>query len=308
MAKHRLIYLAALLGSCIFYLVYGQWLSWLILIAVAVLPWFSLAVSLPAMLLFHIAPEGRKILHMGEDADFLLLGRCRYPAPPFRGWLMLRSCQTGETISYADCRDAITTHCGGFTVTAEKVRIYDYLGLFSMPVWKKEGKTILVYPHPIPLSLPEDLRRQSSLRWKPKNGGFAENHELRLYRPGDPANQVHWKLSVKTGSLILREPVEPTRKDRWLTMNLRGTEEERDRKFGRLLWLGKRLLDQNMPFSLCCLTGNGTMNFCVSEESQLHSAMEQLLCQPVTTGDLRESLAQSPGQYHIGGAPDENGA
>ena len=308
MAKHRLIYLAALLGCCIFYLVYGQWLSWLILIAVAVLPWFSLAVSLPAMLLFHIAPEGRKILHMGEDADFLLLGRCRYPAPPFRGWLMLRSCQTDETISYADCRDAITTHCGGFTVTAEKVRIYDYLGLFSMPVWKKEGKTILVYPHPIPLSLPEDLRRQSSLRWKPKNGGFAENHELRLYRPGDPANQVHWKLSVKTGSLILREPVEPTRKDRWLTMNLRGTEEERDRKFGRLLWLGKRLLDQNMPFSLCCLTGNGTMNFSVAEESQLHSVMEQLLCQPVTTGDLRESLAQSPGQYHIGGAPDENGA
>ena len=308
MAKHRLIYLAVLLGNCIFYLIYGQWLSWLILIAVAALPWFSLAVSLPAMLLFHIAPEGRKILHMGEDADFFLLGRCRYPAPPFRGWPMLRSCQTGETISYADCRDTITAHCGGFTVTAEKVRIYDYLGLFSMPVWKKEGKTILVYPHPIPLSLPEDLRRQSSLRWKPKNGGFAENHELRLYRPGDPANQVHWKLSVKTGSLILREPVEPTRKDRWLTMNLSGTEEERDRKFGRLLWLGKRLLDQNMPFSLCCLTGNGTMNFSVSEEAQLRSTVEQLLCQPVTTGDLRESLAQSPGQYHIGGAPDEDGA
>ena len=268
MVKTRLIYLAALLGSCIFYLVYGQWLSWLILIAVTSLPWFSLAVSLPAMFLFHITPDGQEVLHMGGDAEFLLLGQCRYPLPPFRGWLMLRNLQTGEILSYADSRNAITTHCGGFRMTAEKVRIYDYLGLFSMPVRKKEGKTILVYPHPTPLSLPEDLRRQSSLRWKPKHGGFAENQELRLYRPGDPMNQVHWKLSAKTGSLILRESVEPTRKDRWLTMNLRGSAEELDRKFGRLLWLGKRLLDQNLPFTLHCLTGNGRLTFPVAEEAE----------------------------------------
>ena len=308
MGKRRLLYLAVLAGSCLFYLVYGQWLSWLVLIAVAALPWFSLVVSLPAMLRFHITSEGPETLEMGKKANLLLLGRCRYPMPPFRGWLMLQNTQTGETLSYADRRKEITAHCGGFTVTAEKVRIFDYLGLFSLPVWKRESKTLLVYPQPMPLSLPEDLRRQSSLRWKPKPAGFAENHELRLYRPGDAMNQVHWKLSTKTGNLILREAVEPAQKDRWLTMNLRGTAEERDRKFGRLLWLGKRLLDQNLPFSLCCLTGNGKLTFSIAEQADLQQAVDCLLCQPMTTGDLRESLTQSPGQYHIGGEPDEMGA
>ena len=119
-------------------------------------------------------------------------------------------------------------------------------------------------------------------------------------------NQVHWKLSVKTGDLILREGVAPNKQDAYLTMNLRGTPEERDRKFGRLRWLGTRLLEQKIPFSLCCLTGNGLLTFPVTEEGDLQKAVDHLLCQPVTGEDLRRTLPQTLWQYHIGGMPDEN--
>ena len=72
MAVRRLIYLAAL-GLCfVFYIAYGQWLSWLILVAVLALPWFSLLLSLPAMLRFRASPSGPCTLSLGEEGE---LGR-----------------------------------------------------------------------------------------------------------------------------------------------------------------------------------------------------------------------------------------
>lgn len=32
---------------------------------------------------------------------------------------------------------------------------------------------------------------------KPRVGAYAEEHELRPYRPGDPMRTVHWKLTAK---------------------------------------------------------------------------------------------------------------
>ena len=57
-----------------------------------------------------------------------------------------------------------------------------------------------------------DLDRYIARAWKPKSGGVCRrNHELRLYRPGDSLNQVHWKLTAKTGKWMIRQPMEPQR-------------------------------------------------------------------------------------------------
>lgn len=308
MTGRRILYLATLLGCGIFYIAYGQWLAWFLLVTVVILPWFSLLLSLPAMLSFRIRPAGDEILEMGDDAELWLLGSCRWPMPPFRGHLMLQPHLSGQVSRYQEASESITSHCGGILVTARKVRIFDYLGLFSIPVWKKEETTILVRPHPVPVALPDDLHRHISLRWKPKyGGGFAENHELRLYQPGDSFNQVHWKLTAKTGTLILREPVEPVQGLVLLTMDLDGTADELDRKFGRLLWLGNRLLEQELPFELHALTGEGAMTFSVSDTAGLQKAIDTLLCcGTVREGSLREQRNAAAWHCHIGGAPDES--
>lgn len=303
----RLLYLAILLGCGIFYIAYGQWLAWLLLMAVAALPWFSLVVSLPAMVNFRVRPAGQELLTMGDTPeDLWLLGSCRFSMPPFRGQLTLRNCISGESFRYREDMEPVTTHCGGITVTGKNVRIFDYLGLFSMPVWKKESITLLVRPQPIPVPLPEDLHRHISMVWKPKyGGGFAENHELRQYHPGDNLNQIHWKLSAKTGQLILREPVEPQQGQVLLTMHLRGTAEEIDRKFGRLLWLGTTLLQQELPFTLRCLTGNGVLTYAIADSDALQKAIDALLCQSAAKeGDLRQQDFSAQWHCHIGGAAD----
>lgn len=307
MAGRRLGYLASLLGCWIFYIAYGEWFSWVALLLILGLPWLSLLLSLPAIFQFRLEPECPAAVQMGTPAQVWLLGACGYPMPPFSGKIRLRRHITGEEMRYQAEEGLPTDHCGGIAVTVEKGKVHDYLGLFAFPVKKKASASVLVRPAAVAVAVPPDLNRYIARSWRPKfGGGYAENHELRLYRPGDSLNQVHWKLSAKTGKLMLREPMEPQRGLVLLTLNLRGTPEELDRKFGRLLWLGMYLLERNVPFEVRALTGEGIVSLPVTGEQELNKAVDTLLRAPAAReGDLRLRQYRASWQYHIGGDADE---
>ena len=307
MFGRRMIYLTALAGCLVFYIAYGEWFSWLALLLMLGLPWLSLLLSLPAMLGFRAYAGGPLALPQGTEGEVWLAGSSRFPLPPFHGKLRLRCCITGEATRYLPSRGLPTEHCGGITVSVKKLRVCDYLGLFAFPVKCREKKTVLVRPTPLPVPEPPDLQRYIARSWRPKfGGGFAENHELRLYRPGDSPNQVHWKLSAKTGKLTLREPREPQRGLVLLTLTLRGTPDELDRKFGRLLWLGNYLLEQNVPFEIRALTAEGIRSLSVSNGHELTKAIDTLLCTGAAPeGSIRDQFYAASWQYHIGGEPDE---
>lgn len=307
MAVRRLWYLVALLSSWIFYIAYGEWFSWIVLWLVGLLPWFSLLVSLPAIVLFRAAPEGPDWLVKGGFGELSLQGKCPLPMPPFRGRIRLTNRITGEKRRYDPLSGIPAAHCGGITAKAEKLRVCDYLGLFAFPVKAREEKTVLIRPTPLKVPMEADLQRYTAQSWRPKfGGGFAENHELRLYRPGDSLNQVHWKLSAKTGKLILREPMVPIRGKLLLTMDLSGDPDALDRKLGRLLWMGSYLLEQDAPFELRVLTGDGLLVFSIALAQELDKALDSLLCAcAVKDGSIREQAYAASWQYHIGGEPDE---
>jgi len=300
-------FLAVLLASGSYYVASGEWLSAVLLTVAAGLPWLSLLVSLPAIRNFRASPAGLDIVQMGEETELWLLGSCTAPMPPFRGRLRLHRCITGEDSRYRAENGFPTEHCGGFTVTVEKIRVYDYLGLFAFRVKALENKTVIVRPQKYPILQPPQVEQFTPKNWKPKpGGGFAENHEMRLYRPGDSLNQIHWKLSAKTGELILREPMEPIRGLVLLTMTLRGDLDTLDRKFGRLAWMGEYLLDQNVPFEIRALTGDGLLTFPVSGITELYKAVDRLLCTPAAAeGSIRDQCFDASWQYHIGGEADE---
>lgn len=307
MFGRRIWYLSVLVGCGIFYIAYGEWFSWVALLTVLALPWLSLLLSLPAILSFRIEAGGAGALPMGGEGDVWLLGSSSLPMPPFKGKLRLRRCITGESFRYRPISGLPTEHCGGIAVTVEKARVCDYLGLFAFPAKTGGQETILVRPVPVPVPEPPDLKRYIARSWRPKfGGGFAENHELRLYRPGDSLNQVHWKLSAKTGNLTLREPMVPQRGLVLLTMNLRGTPEELDRKFGRLLWLGNYLLEQDIPFEIRALTADGVRSIPVGDGHALNKAIDALLCSGAAKqGSIQDRCYAASWQYHIGGDADE---
>lgn len=299
------MYLTALAVSAVFYLAYQEWFAWFALMILLWLPWFSLVVSLPAMLRFRSGILCPQRILMGGYAEARLAGWCDLPAPPFRGQVELKQNFTGESQRRGAAMIVPSGHCGCVMARPEKVKVYDYLGLFALKCKTAEPAALLVMPKPVEVPELPELERFLARGWRPKpGGGFAENHELRLYRPGDGLNQIHWKLTAKTGKLTIREPMEPIRGQLALTMNLRGTPEELDRMLGRLLGIGNHLLGRELGFTLRVLTGEGMGKWQVRSRQELEQAVDGLLRSKIAgEGDIRQAEASDGWQYHIGGEP-----
>ena len=304
MTGRRIAYLGILVGCLVFYFCYQLWLSWVLLLTVAILPWLSLLLSLPAMIQFRAEVELPDHAEKNEVVHTFLWGLSHLPQPRFLGKLIREDLLTGESVRHRSRRPLPTERCGGCQISVRRLRVCDYLGLFALPVRSPEPKVMVVRPDPVPMADMPDLSHCIPRAWKPKHGGgFAENHELRLYRPGDSLNQVHWTLSAKTGELILREPMEPIRERLVLTMDLSG---DIDRKCGQLLWLSRNLLAQDLAHEIRCLTGDGVIIHDVTDENKLMTAMDNLLCHPMAPGGtLRDRVTGAVWQYHIGGDADE---
>ena len=302
MAGRRTVYLIALIGSVVFYWAYREWLSYFFLMLILALPWFSLALSLPAMLTCRATVEGPEAVLLGTETELSWRGHCRLPLPAITGKLLVQHTMTGEKEKITSGDWVLSEHCGTLQVRIHKPRCCDYLGVFAIPIRDRSELSVLVRPVPVMPEQMPDLSRCRSSAWRPKpGGGFAENHELRLYRPGDNLRQVHWKLSAKTGKLIVREAMEPVRSRVLLTMALRGTGDELDRKFGQLLWMSNYLLQNGLPHSICCQTGNGMELLPISMEQDVVPAIDRLLMAPPVPYDFTPEYLSADWRYHIGG-------
>ena len=175
----RLAYLAAVVGCGLFYLTFGRWLLWMLLLGLLALPVVSLALSIPAIRSIRLGVAGPDRVKVGEKAELLLMGSCDMPMPPFRGRLILRDLRTGEKHPYREETGFLPQNCGGYAVEIEKGKVLDYLGLFSFPVRKKRNGQLLVLPAKCPLETQPEELDLPPLRWKPSTQRLGENHEPR---------------------------------------------------------------------------------------------------------------------------------
>lgn len=308
MAGRRITFLLLLLLTFIFAIAYQQWLAWFLFAALALLPIFSLLVSLPALIMARFRLEIPDAVTIGQPLEARVLCKCPVPAPVWRYRLQADQLPSGYRWRLYSTFDIPTNHCGCLHISVKKFKIFDYFGLFKKSA-KLPSRQYRVTVRPIPVALPEEPQLDSCIfpAWKPKpGGGFAENHELRLYRPGDNIQQIHWKLSAKTGSLILRQPMEPVRGRVLVRLDLKGTPSELDRKLGQLLWLGRRLLEKDIHFQIQCLTGRGKEYLDVTSEVSLIRRIDTLLDSPqATIGSLADEPEMAVWQYFIGGDSHE---
>lgn len=307
MVRRWCLFLALLLGCLILNVAYQGWLAWLLLMALLWMPVLSLIVSLPAMLTVRVKPECGGAVSMGGNVVQDVKASSIFPMPRYRCRVRVTRTVTCESWVLQRGELLPTEHCGELLCQPEKCWVYDYLGMFRLKVRKCGPSSVLVRPVPVKMAAPADLERHMAKSWRPKpGGGFAENHELRLYRPGDKLNQVHWKLTAKTGKIMIREAMEPQRSRMLLTMDLQGTSQEIDAKMGKLLWLGEHLLSREQQFEITVLTGEGVQSIPVSTEQMLTQAIDRLLCmKPATEGSVLRCSGASDWCCHIGGGTDE---
>lgn len=93
-----------------------------------------------------------------------------------------------------------TLHCGEARLEKARVRIYDALGLFSLPVWGAGDFAVCVLPG-VDDRYGRELERVAQT--------FADAQEddiyIRGYRQGDSIHRIYWKLSAKEGELQVRD-------------------------------------------------------------------------------------------------------
>ncbi len=305
MALRWAVYLLSLAVCTVFYTFYQGWISYILFLVMLGFPWLSLLISLPAILRFRLRVEAPEAVTRGTSIHTSLIGQSPLPLPMFTGRIRVRRVTDGETWSVPQQAVFDAEHCGTLELTAQRVWVFDYLGLIPIPVRQKVRTEVIVRPTEVKMRVPSGLEQLLARAWRPRpGGGYSEHHEMRLYRPGDSLNQIHWKLTAKAGKLIVREPMQPDRGAILLALELAGTAEELDRMFGRLLSFGKQLLERGISFEVSAATVKGQQAFTVTMEEDLIRAIDTLLCIEASKESVM-TQAPTSRQIRIGGGVND---
>lgn len=305
MAGRRILYTLSLAGTMAFYWASRNWLSAVLVLTAVFLPWLSLILTLPAIIGGKGQLQCPSHVTAGTPAKVCLSLSSRFPPPPISGKLRLTALFTEKSSRVKPGTALPTSHCGAFRVRCRFFWAADYMGLIRLPVFLGENRLVLVRPAAVkPEQLP-DINRYLNTVTRPKaGGGYSEIHELREYRPGDNLRQIHWKLSAKTGDLIVREPMEARQDAVILTMALRGTPDALDQKLGRLLGTSSLLAENNIRHRIVCYTGTGMVSIPVSSEQEAVDAIDALLQQPLASDGDVPPYPNAAWRHHIGGGAD----
>lgn len=133
MLKRWLRYLAVWAVCLVFYFAYRQWMAWIVLMSVSLLPLLSLAVSLPAMLLSRFTLSMPKGVAAGTVTPMDIRLECPLPPPVWQVRITARHTLTGKTWILQPGLDCPTEHCGALYISITRGRVYDYMGLFFLP-------------------------------------------------------------------------------------------------------------------------------------------------------------------------------
>lgn len=174
--------------------------------------------------------EGTSMSLAFENRGFLPVGRVLLKgklAMPGEKETKIRQCLLGVGIRDSKVmRLSIQTpHCGEARLDKARVRIYDMLGLFSLPARGAGSFAVCVLPR-VNAGYGHELERVAQT--------FADAQEddiyIRGYRQGDSIHRVYWKLSAKEGELQVRdyEPFSSVSLYLDFPQKLRGQAEEWD--------------------------------------------------------------------------------
>ena len=284
MISRRVIYIIALTGSFFLYVLSPFWFPLYLFVILLSLAPFDFLISLPGMLTRHAILSAPDLLEQGFDGTLILttLQRNSYPVRCIKANLQI-SCNGSiyrkrlycKAKHKSKCEISIDTSRSGVIIyELKKIRTVSLAGLFTIPVKVNRKVSVLVLPKPVKPPHVAALPRGVVFRPKP-GGGFAEDYDLKPYRKGDPVRSIHWKLSAKLNSLIIREPLVPPPHSRLVRAAQWNNDRERDLVLGRLRWISNYLLKWDLPFFL--ILGDNAPVVEISEPADLLSYIRNVL-------------------------------
>jgi len=257
MIIRQLIYISSLIASFVFFILYPPWISWYLHVILLLLIPLDLLLSLPGMLSKDILMYAPPVVEKGADAK-LILTTIHMKSYPVR-CVIAKLHVTGDDFSAIrrircpgerdERREVMidTSRSGVSIFEIRRIWTVSLIGLFALPKKVKIKEAVLIMPQPVkPVNT---MALQHGIQLKPKpGGGFSEDHDIREYIKGDPIRSIHWKLSAKFNSLVIREPLVPPPHSRLVHVMRWKNTAEREITLGRLRWVSDYLLKWQMPF------------------------------------------------------------
>lgn len=171
--------------------------------------------------------------------------------------------------------------CGEIVVRCQGAYVYDLLGLFRIPIASFGEMGTVIYPRRVQVQV--EMSRDTYGR--PREEGQIQNRkgndpsemfDIREYVPGDDIRSVHWKLSSKTDTLILREPSDPSHYSLVVLIDL-GMEYEDEQIPAETLnaaiaygaGIMEQLVNQNISFCIAIPSKTGLRIFEIREKRNL---------------------------------------
>ena len=285
---HLILYL--LLAGCawLFRASYVGWLGPYVFAAVIILPLVMLLVSLPSMMGLQIRADAPVRVVRGSTAALSLdfTNPWFLPIHSVTVHLEIHNRYTGERSresfifrNLESSRSDLplnTDYCGELECTVLRFECRDALGTFSIRRRGASQCSCTVLPAAVESDSPVNFEAalSTSTVLKPKyGGGFAEEHDLRSYRPGDTANSIHWKLSSKMDDLIVREALVPENNTIFLVLSRVG---QHDRGLEVLRWLSRKLLELEEPHVIVA-----DSLYSVGNEEETDQALSSVLSWPM---------------------------
>ena len=306
-----LIYIPIIILMLVLYLEYPGWLSLFLFIITISIPFISLLSILPFRKKISFDLQFRSFLYPGETERIkVLVKQSGEISRFFTGTLLVAdiASKDGDIKSIrsgSDLLEYVPEHCGAYLVTLLRPGISDPLSFFRLPLKRLEPEHFYVIPKKKAIDEKIDLSGLSNSSFvKKPGGGAAEAYEIRSYQPGDPVNDIHWKLSAKSkdDSLMVKEAQERALKDIIITFDIERDRDKRDLMFSHLMWLLCDLCEKGLSPTCVYYSENEKKERHLQTEEDINELFCTILALPYTK-DLKslseEDFSGRGWHYHV---------
>lgn len=329
MALIRIAYSALLVATGVFFILYLDPLSLILFLVVAVLPIFLFIITLIARLSIMVSVEtDNTAATKGEEAllyftvnnrSFISLKNLKTTITVENGFLgetqerelfMSAPALTKQTVKYA----IKSEHIGKVKIGVKDIVLYDYFRLFGFKIKLDESFEVSflpeILPTPINLRVNSYINNESDVFSKIKPGDDpSEIFKIRDFTGGDKLNRIHWKLTTKTGNLMVKEFSLPINTSIMIGLELNADKQKQgfldylDTVIETAVCISSYLAENNIRHYICWFDGESQAIFKedIKNKDDLYTALALILSSKCYCGCATlEQLKNSPNEYsHI---------
>lgn len=222
MKQSRILYLCLFLSALVFVYFYGGKVPYMLFYTVILLPVVSLLYTALVYFRFKYGQDiDKRFVTKGDkvnfifsinNEDFFLYPYIRvsfYGAKTiFANQFQVRNFSLTPFRGKSYSLELMCNYRGNYEIGINSVEIEDFLGLFAFRYNIFDPKYVTVYPQIVRLDrffLKTDFMSDTHSVLNTKNEDMSTVADVRKYSYGDGLKRVHWKLTAKSGNIMVKK-------------------------------------------------------------------------------------------------------